>query len=73
MAEPVADSSISLPDLANEGIASLLESGDSSLAIAMRRVHQEIIGSNGYYAAFGNAPTPRSGGTEDSQAAEARR
>jgi hypothetical protein len=56
MADPVADSSISLPDLANERIVNILASGDSSLANAVRRVQLEMIDSTGYYAAFGNAP-----------------
>ena len=59
MADPVAESSISLPDLANERIANILGSSDSSLANAVRRVQSEMIDSIGYYAAFGNAPAPR--------------
>jgi hypothetical protein len=63
MADPVADSSISLPDLANERIVDILGSGDSSLANAVRRVQLEMSASTGYYAAFGNAPAPHADGT----------
>jgi len=58
MADPLADSSISLPDLANERIVDILTSSDSSLANAVRRVQLESVASAGYFAAFGNAPAP---------------
>ena len=58
MADPLADSSTSLPDLANERIVHILTSNESALANAVRRVYEESAASADYYAAFGNAPSP---------------
>ncbi|WP_127499001.1 hypothetical protein [Actinoplanes solisilvae] len=58
MADPLADSSTSLPDLANERIVNILTSDDSALANAVRRVREESAASPDYYAAFGNVPSP---------------
>jgi FXSXX-COOH protein len=58
MADPLADSSTPLPDLANERIVNILTSNESALATAVRRVVRESTAAAGYYAAFGNAPAP---------------